>query len=96
MAPRPVAQRVVVHGHVQGVYFRAATRQQARRHGVAGWVRNRADGTVEVWLEGDADAVESVEAWIHAGGPPSAEVVRVEVEPGEALGAHGFEVRDDA
>lgn len=94
MGDETVARRVVVHGQVQGVYFRAATRQQARRHGVLGWVANRPDGTVEAWLEGDPDAVESVEAWIHAGGPPSAEVTDVEVEVVEPTGARGFEVQN--
>ncbi len=88
-----VARRVVAHGRVQGVYFRSATRQLAYRHGVTGWVTNRPDGTVEVWLEGRADDVDAVEAWIHAGGPPAAEVRQVEVESVEPAGHGRFEVR---
>jgi acylphosphatase len=87
------ARHLVVHGRVQGVNFRSATRQTARRHGVAGWVRNRDDGAVEVWLEGAADDLESVEAWVETGGPPAAEVDRVELTPVEPAGHEGFEVR---
>jgi acylphosphatase len=87
------AHHLVVHGYVQGVNFRSATRQTARRHGVSGWVRNREDGAVEAWLEGDPDDLESVEAWIEAGGPPAGSVDRVEVEQVEPEGLEGFQVR---
>lgn len=87
------ARHLVVHGRVQGVNFRAATRQTARRHGVVGWVRNRPDGTVEAWLEGEADAVDQVWAWISTGGPPAAEVDRVDVDAVDPAGHERFEVR---
>ena len=87
------AHHLVVHGRVQGVNFRSATRQTARRHGVTGWVRNRADGAVEAWLEGTPDAVESVRAWIETGGPPAGEVDHVEVDRMEPEGFEAFEVR---
>jgi acylphosphatase len=87
-----VARRIVVHGRVQGVFFRAATRDQARVHGVVGWVRNRADGTVEAWLEGRRRDVDAVLAWIHAGGPRHAVVDRVEVEETDAEGHRRFAV----
>ena len=83
--PEVVARRLVVHGRVQGVFFRAETRRRARQHGVNGWVANRADGTVEAWLEGSASAIAAVESWIRAGGPPSASV--------EVADHDGFEVR---
>ena len=51
---------MVVNGRVQGVFFRDSTRQQAREHGVAGWVSNRSDGAVEAVLEGTPGAVERV------------------------------------
>ena len=63
------------------------------RHGVSGWVANRPDGAVEAWLEGPPDAVETVEAWIHAGGPPAADVEDVEVDQVEPEGHERFEVR---
>jgi acylphosphatase len=88
-----VARRIVVHGRVQGVNFRAATRQTARRHGATGWVRNRPDGAVEAHLEGSADAVEALEAWIVTGGPPAAEITDVEAEDVPAEGLERFEVR---
>ena len=53
-------RRVVVRGRVQGVFFRDSMRERARAHGVAGWVRNRPDGSVEAVLEGPAEAVERV------------------------------------
>ena len=85
-------KRVVVHGRVQGVFFRDSTRRRAQAAGVAGWVANRPDGTVEAVLEGDADAVESLVRWLHDG-PRGADVERVEVEDGEPEGLTGFDVR---
>ena len=88
-----MARRLVVHGRVQGVNFRNATRQTARHHGASGWVRNRADGAVEAHLEGPPDAVEALEAWIVTGGPPAAEISHVDAEDVEAEGLDRFEVR---
>jgi acylphosphatase len=87
-----VARRVRVHGRVQGVFFRDSTRAEARARGVAGWVRNRSDGTVEAWFEGEPDAVEALVAWCGTG-PPRASVERVDVEEAEPEGLDGFEVR---
>jgi len=86
MAADRVRKRVVVQGRVQGVWFRAATEQQARARGLAGWVRNRADGSVEAVFEGARDAVEALLAFCRRG-PPAAQVERVEVvdEPPEGL-----------
>ena len=85
-------KRVVVHGRVQGVFFRDSTRRRAQAAGVAGWVANRPDGTVEAVLEGDADAVEALVRWLHDG-PRGADVERVEVEEGEPEVLTGFDVR---
>ena len=90
---KQVARHLVIHGRVQGVFFRASTRQVAREQGIAGWVANRSDGAVEAWLEGDADAVETVEAWIMTGGPPSAEVTDVDGSDEPLRGLDRFEVR---
>lgn len=87
------AHRVVVHGQVQGVFFRAATRDHAQQLGVTGWVRNNPDGTVEAHLEGDADAVADLEAWIREGGPRRASVTDLDVTEDETTGATAFEVR---
>jgi acylphosphatase len=88
----PVARRAVVHGRVQGVFFRDTVRRAARQRGVAGWATNRQDGTVEVWLEGEPDAVDSMLRVLHDG-PPRAEVGRVDVEDVEPQGMQGFEIR---
>jgi acylphosphatase len=87
-----VAARVVVHGTVQGVWFRGTTRHEARERGVAGWVRNRSDGTVEAWFEGSADAVASIVRWCHEG-PPRAQVEHVEVADEQPRDLEGFSVR---
>ncbi|MCD0483998.1 acylphosphatase [Streptacidiphilus sp. ASG 303] len=86
-----VRRRVVVTGLVQGVFFRDACRRTAVGHGVAGWVRNRADGGVEAVFEGPAERVEQLLAWVRHG-PPAARVDRVEVAEEEPAGAVGFAV----
>jgi acylphosphatase len=85
-------KRVVVHGDVQGVFFRDATQREASSRGVAGWVTNRSDGTVEAVFEGDPDAVEGMVAFAREGSS-QAEVERVDVEDEEPEGLSGFEVR---
>ena len=86
------ARRVVVHGRVQGVWFRDSTQRRAESHGVAGWVRNREDGAVEAWFEGDPEDVEALVGWARSG-PRRADVERVEAEDVEPEGLSGFEVR---
>lgn len=83
---------VVVTGHVQGVFYRAAMREQADRLGVAGWVRNEADGTVRAHVEGSAEAVDELVRWC-ATGSRSAWVEDVQVTGSEPLGATEFEAR---
>jgi acylphosphatase len=87
-----VARRVVVRGHVQGVFFRDSTRRRAQAEGVAGWVRNRGDGAVEAWFEGPADAVERLVAFARRG-PRGADVESVEVVDEEPSGLGAFQVR---
>ena len=91
-APQAVRAHVWVSGRVQGVFFRACTEDEARAHGVAGWVRNARDGRVEAVFEGDRAAVESVVRWCHKG-PPSAVVTGLEVAWEEPRGERGFSVR---
>ena len=83
---------VFVSGRVQGVYYRATTREQAGERGVDGWVRNLDDGRVEAVFEGSAEAVEAMVEWCHEGSP-RAEVEGVDVEYGEPEGLDGFEIR---
>jgi acylphosphatase len=87
-----VRVHVWVSGVVQGVFYRAATVEQARAAGVAGWVRNLPDGRVEAVLEGPRDAVERVLAWMRIG-PPRAVVDRVEAASEPVEGLAGFSVR---
>lgn len=85
--------RVWISGRVQGVFFRAYTRDQAVRQGLTGWVRNMRDGRVEALFQGDAEALEKMLAWCREGSPLS-RVDRVEVRdepPTSAL--DNFEVR---
>jgi len=83
-----IRRRVVVHGLVQGVFFRDTTRRHAQAAGVAGWVRNRTDGSVEAVFEGEPEAVERLVRFCRRG-PRGARVDRVDVheEPPEGLTA---------
>ena len=81
-----------VTGQVQGVFFRAWAAQQARELGVAGWVRNCPDGSVEAHLSGSEDAVVQLLGRLHYG-PSSAEVEDVIVEPADPEQGDVFEVR---
>jgi acylphosphatase len=92
MTEAVVARRVVVTGHVQGVFFRDRARREACRCGVAGWVRNCADGTVEAHLEGPPDAVAELVRWCRSG-PRHATVHDVRVSEIEPEGADGFRIR---
>lgn len=74
-----VRARVLISGRVQGVFFRAATRDEARSRGVTGWVRNLPNSGVEALFEGPEEAVKSVISWCHEG-PPFALVREVRVE----------------
>jgi acylphosphatase len=92
MSEQQVRKRVVVHGNVQGVFFRDTTRQKAQQYGVAGWVENRSDGAVEAVFEGEPEAVERMVAYCREG-PRGADVNRVEDTGEEPEGLSGFDVR---
>ncbi len=81
--------RVIIKGRVQGVWYRAWTTKQARARGLAGWVRNRADGAVEALFSGPRAQVDEMLAALR-GGPPLARVTDVEIHSGEAPGEPGF------
>jgi acylphosphatase len=88
-----VARRYVIGGRVHGAGFRWFAHDAAAREGLHGWVRNLADGTVEIVAEGERDSVDRLEAAIHRG-PPSARVERVAVEElAPAQRVTGFEIR---
>jgi acylphosphatase len=82
--------RLMIHGRVQGVFFRDSMRAEGQRLGIAGWVRNRHDGTVEAAVQGEAAAVDAIVRWAHRG-PQHARVERVDIEPDEGSYT-GFEV----
>jgi acylphosphatase len=88
----PVRRRVVVHGNVQGVFFRDSCRREAESRGVAGWVANRSDGAVEAVFEGGADAVEALVDWCRRG-PRGADVSSVDDTSEAPEGLSGFSVR---
>ena len=69
---------VIISGRVQGVFFRMETQRAADRHGVFGWVKNRADGTVEAVFEGDKEKVDAVIEWCRRG-PRHADVQGVDI-----------------
>ncbi|CAN6198048.1 unnamed protein product [Urochloa humidicola] len=90
-SPSPKAVRVVVKGRVQGVFFRDWTVETARSLGLAGWVRNRRDGTVEALLSGDPDKVDEMVSRRIPVGPPAAAVTAVVPSPADPVDpAEGF------
>ncbi|HEY4698506.1 MAG TPA: acylphosphatase [Gallionella sp.] len=89
-APSTITLRLVIHGRVQGVFFRDSMRREAQNLKVAGWVRNRSDGAVEAAVHGEPAAVDAIVRWARRG-PQHAQVERVEIEPDEGSYA-SFEV----
>jgi acylphosphatase len=89
MSAEVVRRRAIIHGAVQGVFFRDSLRRAALERGVAGSAVNRADGSVEAVLEGPAEAVSSLLELCRTG-PPAARVDRVEVSEEDPRGSSGF------
>lgn len=87
-----VRRHVWISGRVQGVFFRSACAQEAKRRDVQGWVRNNADGRVEAVFEGPDSLTREMFAWCHVG-PPRASVTNVETQLEEPIGEVGFRVR---
>ena len=84
------SKHIVVQGQVQGVFYRQAAEDAANEIGVAGWVRNRDDGSVEMVVEGDDDAVDRMVAWAREGSS-QAQVTSVDVSDTEPQGRRSFE-----
>ena len=83
---------VRIYGRVQGVWFRANTKEMAEKLGLKGWVRNMPDGSVEAVFEGDAESIEKAIEWCHHG-PSLARVEKVEVKYEEPKGEKEFRIR---
>lgn len=81
--------RFIVCGRVQGVFFRASTREQALKLGISGNAKNLADGSVEVFACGDAESLDALQRWLHTG-PPSARITRVTREAQPQQRPRGF------
>ena len=89
---RVIRRRVVVHGFVQGVFFRDSVRRLAQQRGVNGWVANRRDGAVEAVFEGEPESVERLVDYCRDG-PRGASVDSVDVSDEEPENLSGFSVR---
>jgi acylphosphatase len=92
MTAQLVRTRVVVHGMVQGVFYRDTCRRSASTLGVSGWVRNRRDGTVEAVFEGSDAQVQAMVDWCRKG-PPLARVLKIESRRERPEGLTSFEIR---
>jgi acylphosphatase len=86
-----ITRHLRIYGRVQGVSFRHYTREEARRFGVSGWVRNRSDGSVEAVFHGPREAVDALIGWTRHG-PSGARVTDVQVSDGEGA-FEDFEIR---
>jgi len=89
---RVIRRRLVVHGHVQGVFFRDSVSRLAQQHGLSGWIANRWDGTVEAVFEGEAEGVERLVEFCRRG-PRGAQVESVDVSEEAPQGLSGFIIR---
>lgn len=84
---------LVIHGYVQGVFYRASTRQTALSLGLKGWVRNMPSGNVEVVFQGRVDQIRKAVEWCRQG-PPGAQVTGIDEEWSEAKAeCEGFEIK---
>ena len=88
-----IRRRAIVTGGVQGVGYRWSAREEAHRLGVAGWARNRLDGTVEVEVEGEPGQVDRMLDWLRTG-PPGASVENVDVTDATPDGDDVFRIRE--
>jgi acylphosphatase len=89
---RAITRRLLIHGRVQGVYYRAGAQAEAQRLGLCGWVRNRHTGEVEAVVCGAETAVQAFIAWARKG-PPAARVERLEITVTDAPETGSFSLR---
>ena len=86
------AFQIIVYGRVQGVWFRAGSKERAGELGVLGWVKNRSEGTVEIYVEGEKSQLENFIAWCHKG-TPEANVTSLDINPIPLQNFTSFEIR---
>ena len=86
------AIHILVHGRVQGVWFRAGTKERADELGILGWVKNRPEGTVEIHAEGEKSQLENFISWCRKG-TPAANVTSLELSPISLQNFKSFEIR---
>ena len=86
------AAHITVNGRVQGVWFRAGTKERAGGLGIFGWVKNRPEGTVEIHAEGEKFQLENFTAWCHKG-TPAANVTSLDINPIPLQNFTSFEIR---
>jgi acylphosphatase len=86
-----IAREIIVKGKVQGVFYRASAKENADLLGLKGWVKNQADGSVEIWVEGEDSSVLEMTEWCWQG-PARAMVVYVDVKAVEPAGYFDFKV----
>ena len=85
------ALHIIVHGRVQGVFFRASTQERGRDLGLCGWVRNRVDGTVEIHAEGEKQSLDRFAQWCRQG-PPAARAEQLETKAVPSEGMSSFKI----
>lgn len=93
--PEHITRRLLIHGKVQGVWYRASAQTEALKLKLSGWVRNLHTGDVEALVSGPEDAVEAFIDWARQG-PPAANVLRIEVSAADAPEPGLFSLRPDA
>ena len=86
------AIHIIVYGKVQGVWFRAGSKEKAGELGIFGWVKNRPEGTVEIHAEGEKSQLEKFMAWCHKG-TPAANVISLEINPNPLQNLTSFDIR---
>ena len=84
---------IIVKGKVQGVFFRASTREKARSLGLNGYVSNQYDGSVFIAAEGNEDQLKFLEQWCRAGGPPGAQVTEIKITEEKLSGWEDFSIK---
>jgi acylphosphatase len=92
MSDNVIHKKIILHGQVQGVFFRQTARELAHELGLHGFIKNRTDGTVEIEVEGSSELVNKFVNWCHVG-PEAANVEQVESEEIPVSHLSGFSIQ---